>query len=294
MDEFSSYPEQIPRSPDAHLIFMACFVDGYSIRQQFEYFRTMLTAAPMYFDREGLSIKRGNGPETLITSTRILAKRLVEYTFNPEYINEPDRQRHVVNINLKDFYNQIKSLAKKEGIRVFQYAESPGTLVCQMFGSTKNNAGYTRIKTEAFDEKDYVVDDGIAPDATPNLKITLTSFCAACNTFDRASYTYGIFKCYPRAVSLYAANETVSSDGTNMWGTITHQEVQGRKLITKTDPYFVTKVPIALIRALKKMNGWNVNGIVSIFCVKDRYVRLETSVGCFGENVTHLIEKDGE
>jgi len=282
----------IPRGVKNKAIVLVSFTDGYVIRQQFEYFKMFLKYAPIMFNSDGISIKKENGHKTILTETLLDRKYLLDYHLDLDRVNCPETKSHVINTSLVEFYNQAKCLAKKEGLRFSQWSDNPNILICQSFGSNKSNDGHVKMKTEKFDPPYHALDDGIPEGAEPNVKIPLNAFCNSCNGFDRAKYSHGIFKCYPNGVHLYGSNETVSVEATNTWGTTTQRVKQGSIYITKTANYFTVKVPLALIKALKKMSSWNSNGIVCLYCRKDGVLRLETPVGYVGKNITHLMDPE--
>ena len=288
----------IPRSIGTTILVAINFVEGYIFRQHFEYLRTAVQCTPMMFDSEGFTVMRANGPETMITKSRFYGSKLLEYQFNsdailrmqesmkdPDY--NPESPSYTININTPEFINHIKSLTKRSSIRLIQFAEHPDKVICQLSGSSKGSESTIFLQTEFFDRKRYVIDDGIAPNAKPNAKTPTAIFCASCNDLERARLGYGIFQCYPNAVTLYSANERATSGRVAHW-TSEFQPGVGR-IIPQSAVTF-TRVPISVIKTLKKMSGWGM-GIVSVYSGVSGIVRIESNISCFGYNVTYLIEK---
>lgn len=279
--------ESIPRKIAVmHPIFVVEFIDGYILRQLYEFFRQTLEFAPLSFSAGGITMSRGNGRNTLFTKNIIYASRLVRYDLDAKRINSPDSGDHLVNVNLVDFYNQIKSVAKKECVRIIQYAETPDVIQCQFYGGNKTNDGHVMVKVESFSELKYNIETKITATTEPNVKIPLVSFCSACSNLARSKHTYGIFKCYPRGVHLISSNQTVSTSRDAKWGSCDDPQI----LVEGEIPFYTTKVPVDIIKALTKMSGWNTNGIVSIYSREDGLVKLTVPIGCFADNETYLID----
>jgi hypothetical protein len=266
----------IPRGPKNTILFNVSFLDGYVFRQQFEYLRQAVQCAPLVFDANGISIIRGNDSGSLVTSSRFYANKLVVYEYAATTPN------YTVNVNLQDFNNQIKSLAKRSGLQIYQFAEYPEMVVCKFSCGPNGSDGTVVLKTEPFEPRSYVIQDGVRPDARPNAKTSLAAFCVACNDLERGRFLCGIFRCTPNSVTLSAANQTETSTRVAHWGTLSRINVEGQTTSTN--------VPIAVIRILKKMNGWGM-GVISMYGTEG-IIRLQTSIGCFGDNTTYLLEPE--
>jgi len=288
----------VPRSIGSTILLAINFIEGYTFRQHFEYLRHAVQVTPILLDPDGFTVTRANGPETMATSSRFYGSRLLEYQFNTQAIlkmqeenkdeyYDPENPTYMVNINTPEFINHIKSLTKRSSIRLIQFAEHPDKVICQLFGSSKGSESTIYLQTEPIDRKRYVIDDGIAPDAKPNAKTSVSIFCDSCTNLERARLEYGIFQCFPNAVTLYSANERATSARVAHW---TSDNVSTMSRIIPQSAVTTTRVPINVIKMLKKMNGWG-TGIVSVYSGTSGYVRIETSIGGFGYNVTHLIEK---
>jgi hypothetical protein len=51
------------------LIFCIQFMDGYTFRQLYEFYKMTLTTAPMFLSPQGITILRGNGDASLVVNT---------------------------------------------------------------------------------------------------------------------------------------------------------------------------------------------------------------------------------
>lgn len=283
----------IPSKVNYHFVVYADFCDGYALRQQFEFFRQTITVAPMFFGPNGISITRGNCDDTLVTSTMINGRDLVDYRVDESKFNFVKGGVHVVNINLPEFHGHLKALAKQESLRIFQYVEEPGIVRYQSYGGKKNSDGSVHIKTEPFAYIEYKNEEANLSTDLPNVKVPLGAFCNACGNVARSKYPHAIIKCYPRGAHIQSGNETGSSVSNAHWGDCSGEPLKKSRLqIRGQVPIcYTTKVPLNVIKGLTKMANFSNNGIVSIFCTSDGLVRLETSLGGFGRSTTYLWEK---
>ena len=316
----------IPRSIGNTLLIAVNVIDGYIFRQHFEYLKLAGQRTPMVFGKDGFTVTRGNGTGTIVTQSRFHANKLLEYQFNTQSIidaNEREREYRAslgngtgtgtdngtdngtgdntnydsdfdqsnptltINLNTPEFINHIKSLTKKSSIRLIHYAEHPDVVKCQLTGSARGSECTVFLHTEMISLEGYNIPHGIPDDAKPNAKTSMATFCASCNDLERARLAYCIFQCYPNAVTLYSANEQSTSGRVAHW---TSDAKSNSSRIVSNSSVAVTRVPISVIKVMKKMGGWGV-GIVSIYSRTSGYVRIDSSIGYFGDNTTYLIEQ---
>ncbi|CAH6418699.1 Hypothetical protein POVN_LOCUS418 [uncultured virus] len=279
-----------------HIAVYVDFFDGYTLRQQFEFYRSAIKCAPMFFGAQGIRIIRGNNGDnkrpTLLASTEIMGVDLVDYKVDQNYWNCPSQSCHIININLAEFHGHIKNVAKKEGIRIFQYAEYPQIVICQFYGGNKNADGYVQVRTEFFEHVQYNIEDNITATDMPNVRVPLTAFCAACSSVARVKYPYAVLNVYPSGAHLAAGNETGTSARNSRWGDCSGVvQTKSRLQVTNRPPVvYAIKVPIDVIKAMTKMSNFNVGGVVKIYSKADGLARLETAVGAYAKTTCYLIE----
>jgi hypothetical protein len=291
------------------VVAFADFSDGHTIRQMFEFFRVGLPCAPMIFTEQGIYIERANGFKTLLVRCAISRKNLVGYSFDRRRCNDPTRQRHIINFELPDFNTQVKSLAKKEGIRIYQSAENPDFVFGQLYGGNKSTSqGVIFFRSREFEPATYKVDP-VGPETIPNQVISLLSFCSACTNAARSKYPYAQIIVYPNGLRIVAGNETGSTGRRDVWGDCSGYVRQTRKVVRKaenpTDPDieelkeevvqvepFITCVPLADIRALMKTANLHQSGIVRVYSTRNQLTRLEIPAGSLCELTIILQGKD--
>lgn len=294
-----SYSEVMPMShnqfDNPKAIVLIDILSGYTFRQNSEFHKQALTEAPIYCREHYLDITRSNGDNTLVNSDRIYAKKLVNYYVNKSLWNRPEEKAHHINCDLKEFYGHIKSVAKKQGVRLYQYEQWPDILFGQIYGGTKTSNGFFTIKTQAFKPEKYNIEDGYNPGDKPNIKIPLTAFCDACGKVYKQNYPAALIKCFPNGALLTGASQTGSSTCIERWGDCTIPvQHKSRLSVNRNIPNnigcHVGTVKPELVKSLSKLNNLCTDGIISIFCSQTGLVRLEVDIGVIGDKIIHLID----
>lgn len=265
------------RNPKFKIVVLVDFHDAYTLRQQFEFYKCALTCTPLFFQESGLRILRGNGTKTLVVSTIMRKRDLIKYYINKDIWNCPDGKCHIINVDLQEFYDQIRSITRKECIRIYQYAEFPNLLICQPYGGNKNARGHFVVKIQKYEDLVYKIEDPVKDNMNPNITVPLAEFCSSCSNLERVKYPHAILKVYSQGAHILAGNEIGSSSRTNHWGLC-------------TGDYFSVKIPITVVKAMTKMRNFNQSGIVRIYGAIDGLVRIEVAVGCYGEVICYLVD----
>jgi hypothetical protein len=274
------------------------FSDGHTVRQIFEFFRAGLPCAPMMFTERGIEIERANGFASLFVRCFISRRNLISYSFNKARCNDPAQSRHIINFDLPGFNTQVKSLAKKEGIRLAQYAENPDYIFGQPYGGVKTTSqGAIFFRSQQYEPVTYRINDEITPDTIPNQVISLSSFCSACINACRSKYPYAYIMTYPDGVRIVAGNETGSTGRRDAWGDCSgfanRINRDGVEEKVQIEP-FVTCIPLADIKALTKTSNLHQSGIVRVYSSRQQLTRLEIPAGSLCEITIILQGKDPE
>jgi hypothetical protein len=252
----------------------------------------------MYFTENGISILQGNGDGSLVVSINIKGHELLTYYFNPEFSNFPKKKSgsssgsrpsstsssssseassssededeqsyHVISFNVSKFRDTIKSTARKEGIRIFQYHGDP-TVHIQVYGGNKNGEGGTSIETQGYSPLNYDLSGFEQSLLTPNCKSPLSEFCNSCGHFGKVKSTkYTNFTCYKAGVKVTACSETGVISMFKKWGDC-EDEVEhpfrssGPRLKvsdsgSKTNVVHNVKIPIDIVKALSKLSTFS-------------------------------------
>jgi len=294
-----------------NLVFFIDFHDGYAFRQIMEFLKLTVTSVPMYFSENGISILQGNGDGSLVVSINIKGHELLTYHFNKELANiEPSEENdniayHLVSFNVSKFRDTIKSTARKEGIRIFQYANDPIVHI-QVYGGNKNGEGGTSIETQSYTPIHYELSGFEQSIYLPNCKSPLSEFCNSCGQFGKVKSTkYTNFACYKKGVKVTACSETGVISMFKKWGECEDEQEQvkvpGGPKVLFTDSgnkrkknCFNVKIPIEVIKALSKLSNLTNNGIIRIYCETDNIVRFMVSISYYAELVIYYRVTDGE
>jgi hypothetical protein len=327
-----SPPPSFPSSRKKDLVFYIDFHDGYAFRQIMEFLKLTVTTVPMYFTENGISILQGNGDGSLVVSINIKGHELLTYYFNPEFANfskkksgsrpssassssssdssvssssseSNEQSYHVISFNVSKFRDTIKSTARKEGIRIFQYHGDP-TVHIQVYGGNKNGEGGTSIETQGYSPLNYDLSGFEQSLLTPNCKSPLSEFCNSCGHFGKVKSTkYTNFTCYKSGVKVTACSETGVISMFKKWGDCEEDSEHpfrssGPKLklgdSSKSTVVHNVKIPIEIVKALSKLSNLTNNGIIRIYCEEDKIIRFMVSVSYYAELVIYWKEPEGD
>lgn len=271
-------------------VVFADFSDGYTCRQMFEFFRLGLPNAPMFFSDNGITIEGANGLKTLYVKCYINRKNLVGYYFDPNNCNDKENNRHIINYQLPDFLIQVKSLAKKESIRIRHFKDSPDHVFGQFYGGNKTTAqGSVYFRTQKYEPASYDIDDGVTEETLPNQVVPLASFCSVCASIVHHKYPFASFIVYPQGVRIVSGSDTGSAGIHEGWGDFYEDEEEDPNEI---DQPFITYVSLADVKALAKTSNLNTQGIVRIYSTRNQIIRLEIPTGTLAETMVILQGRD--
>jgi hypothetical protein len=298
---------EIKHSPD--LVFFIDFHDGYAFRQIMEFLKLTVTTIPMYFSENGINILQGNGDGSLIVNINIKGHELLTYHFNKELANIPPTETnsqvyHLVCFNVSKFRDTIKSTARKEGIRMFQYA-GESIVHIQVYGGNKNGEGGTSIETQSYSPIHYELSGFKQSIFLPNCKAPLSEFCNSCGQFNKVKSTkYTNFACYNKGIKVTACTETGVISMFKKWGECEDSNSMSLKVpggprlmftdsannkikYSKNDNNNNVKIPIEVIKALSKLSNLTNNGIIRIYCEADNIIRFMVSISYYAELVIY-------
>jgi hypothetical protein len=293
-----------------NLIFFIDFHDGYAFRQIMEFLKLTVTSVPMYFSENGISIMQGNGDGSLVVNINIKGHELLKYHFNKELANiqpseeSDDIHYHLVSFNVSKFRDTIKSTARKEGIRMYQYAGDSNVHI-QVYGGNKNGEGGTSIETQPHNPIHYELSGFNQSIFLPNCKSPLSEFCNSCGQFNKVKSTkYTNFTCYKKGVKVTAWSETGVISTFRKWGECEDNEsfkfpggprVLSADIIPKSKKnVYNVKIPIDVIKALSKLSNLTNNGIIRIYCESDHIIRFMVSISYYAELVIYYRSIDNE
>jgi len=281
-----------------NLVFYIDFHDGYAFRQIMEFLKLTVTTIPMYFSENGINILQGNGDGSLVVNINIKGHELLSYHFNKELANNEDT--HLVCFNVSKFRDTIKSTARKEGIRIFQYHNDPIVHI-QVYGGNKNGEGGTSIESQNYNPTKYEMSGFEQSIFQPNCKCPLSEFCNSCSQFNKVKSTkYTNFTCFKKGVKVTACSESGIISMFKKWGECESEKETmikvpgGGKIstfseqkLTVSDSAYNVKIPIEIIKALSKLSNLTNNGIIRIYSESDDIIRFMVSISYYAELIVY-------
>ena len=251
----------------------------------------------MYFSENGISILQGNGDGSLVVNITIKGHELLTYYFNKNFANmQPSTENpdtfHLVCFNVSKFRDTIKSTARKEGIRIFQYA-GDSIVHIQVYGGNKNGEGGTSIETQSHTPIYYEMSGFEQSVNLPNCKAPLSEFCNSCGQFGKVKSTkYTNFICYDKGVKVTACSETGVISMFKKWGDCPSEMNMPKQVSMKPQLGQVSKhkketynvrIPIEIIKALSKLSNLTNNGIMRTYCETNNIIRFMVSISYYAE-----------
>lgn len=308
-NSFTYVAEEEPIRHHKELVFFIDFHDGYAFRQIMEFLKLTVTSVPMYFSENGISILQGNGDGSLIVNINIKGPELLTYYFNKDLANMqntegPDMPSyHMVCFNVSKFRDTIKSTARKEGIRIFQYKDE-SLVHIQVYGGNKNGEGGTAIEVQPYTPVHYELSGFEQSTFNPNCRSPLSEFCNSCGHFGKVKSTkYTNFACYPKGIKVTAVSETGAISMFKKWGECENNDSMkipgGGPRININDTrsknsHFNVKIPIEFIKALSKLSNLTNNGIMRVCCETDNIIRFIVSISYYAELTIYYRSSENE
>ena len=268
-----------------NLIFCLDITDGYSFRQMIDFYKTNTSAIPFIINKNFLSIKSGNGLNTMLIDTIIYRDNILKYYVNEKYFNDKENNSHNIMPELAEFYIYINSIQKQGSIKIFQYYEEQEYIYGQIYGGFKNNNGIFKIKLDKFTLLNYNFIDNIQENDFPNAKVSLTSFCNACETCIKIKKNDILLKCFQNSVNFSIKKESYDAVENIIWYSDNCIESE----LEETECFNI-KIN-NMIKNLSKLKNFNSKGIIKIYCKCDKVLRLDFNTGIIGITSIYIFNK---
>ena len=284
-DDF--YDSIVPRTdgstiiphPNYTLQLGAIFNNGYIFRKSVEYFDKNLTSAPFHFTKKGIVVENCNSLETCVIKAFFDKDEILEY-----YIHQlPDKDDedivYVLNVNLKELFEKIKSITNKTKIYICKYNELPDKVFLGFHGGTVNNR-FEIMKTEDYEINNCDMGDDKHIKPEPNVKMPINDFTDICK---RALKTgSSSFKCGPNSLRIVNDSLTSTDKCLGKWGL----DKPGTKKYT-------TKIKNSMLSSgIVKMYSLNPNGTVRIYSYRKGMIKIESKISSIGQIFTYLLDPD--
>lgn len=266
---------------------------GYTFRQLIEFNKKAVSEFPIFCGKNAITTSRGNDKKTLVTQSVFKPENLTKYYINLDLVNNQNKSDrnlnyHTIFMDLKEFHSIIKNLGKKEGVRIFQYANKPTVTFLQPFGGKAEN-DWISVLNKKYDHLSYNIQEpNPRTSENPNITIPLGSFCSGVNTISKLKFPYVTLRCFEKGLHLFTGNETGSTTKSVPWGDVTPIYSSDNKN-NKPINCFDINVDQTDLNALTKLSNFHQEGVVRIYCSMDNLIRLEVPLGCYAMVYIYLI-----
>ncbi len=308
--------------------------DGNCFRQVVEYFKTTVGTIPLTFYTDKMVILRGNADKTVINEASFdNTDFIVDYTVNPEFFNDPNNvkiikqkvkviennivkyieetievpdPRHIYIPTSDVFYNQVKTITRKDGfcITIYKYQQDDEEIkqksnikqwipdsYMKFVKISANSASDGEIKIESENIKqneDYMFEFEKPAKPIPNQKVRMNEMCTTCNNFNKLHYDVATFLVHQRGLRMMGKE---GKSGQNFgWG-VYKDPVVSKKIVIK-DPdaeYDSFGVPRFLIKAISKLQTMAGNGGVLAVRSNEFAMELKMPISTVGKLKTLII-----
>ena len=276
-----------PERPINTIIFSMEMTNPYVFRQIFElYDKFIIQAVPMFFKESGITLRTGTNNNKnnrrLISDVEIYTDDIVEYYLNEDLATVPRTENseacHIEQFNINMIRSIFKSISKTTNLRVYKTTMHEDIFI-DIKGLTTE---HLRLASSRYQSVEYDFSEFENISSVPNIKIEISQFCNNMKSMTRGDSDYTSFKVFPEGLVVEGRNNNGSVMRDTKWGKVNKDYDESE--------YVETKVNSSLIKALSKINGMSMYGIVKIMSEQNGYLKLNHKIGDFGEHNIYLID----
>lgn len=276
-----------PERPISTIIFSIEMTNPYVFRQIFElYDKFIIQGVPMFFKESGITLRTGTNNNRnnrrLISDVEIYTDDIIEYYLNEDLATVPRTEIseacHIEQFSIQLVRSIFKSISKSTNLRIYKTTFHDDIMI-DIKGLTTE---HLRLASSRYQSVEYDFSEFENMSSVPNIKIEISQFCNNMKSMTRGDSDYTSFKVFPEGLIIEGRNNNGSIMRDSKWGTV-------KKDYDATD-YVETKVNSSLIKALSKINGMSLYGIVKIMSEQNGYLKINHKIGDFGEHNIYLID----
>ena len=276
-----------PERPINTIIFSIEMTNPYVFRQIFElYDKFIIQGVPMFFKESGITLRTGTNNNRnnrrLISDVEIYTDDIIEYYLNEDLATVPRTEIseacHIEQFSIQLVRSIFKSISKSTNLRIYKTTLHDDIMI-DIKGLTTE---HLRLASSRYQSVEYDFSEFENMSSVPNIKIEISQFCNNMKSMTRGDSDYTSFKVFPEGLIIEGRNNNGSIMRDSKWGTV-------KKDYDATD-YVETKVNSSLIKALSKINGMSLYGIVKIMSEQNGYLKINHKIGDFGEHNIYLID----
>ena len=240
----------------------------------------------MFFKESGITLRTGTNSNKnnrrLISDVEIYTDDIVEYYLNEDLAAVPRTENseacHIEQFNINMIRSIFKSISKTTNLRVYKT-----TMHDDIFIDIKGlTTEHLRLASSRYQSVEYDFSEFENISSVPNIKIEISQFCNNMKSMTRGDSDYTSFKVFPEGLVVEGRNNNGSVMRDTKWGKVNKDYDESE--------YVETKVNSSLIKALSKINGMSMYGIVKIMSEQNGYLKLNHKIGDFGEHNIYLID----
>lgn len=268
-DDDSDAEEQA--DDDSPVYFSASITDGYSFRSLIDYLRTTNLSGKFVFSSTSITYVRGNTDGSIVNQVVLFPSEFIEYNYHPHNVE------FEFSVNLSRLRQAVKSVAKRESIRIFKNKKSK-LVTIQPVGKSK---GKNPVYAETInDEQKYILPDVV--NRKPNFSVSVSDFCTMGVGMNIVKSSYVIFMAKKFGMSCtgyFDSDKESNRTDLGFTGDVKTTECNG-----DIDNEFIGeyKVGITMIKAMSKISNMNPSGIIKIYLFQNGPMVLSTNVSNYG------------
>ena len=186
MNQLKNLSTTIDNNDD--LIFTVKFHGGYAIRQMLQLVKSLTDSVPFFFYKDRIQINNvkhldDKGCKRIGCAVDFDINYILDYRVNPKNFNDPENERHIVNINMTSVIDYI-SINKKASFTIDQFVkfENNVRVGVDIANNTMDSDNSTFTNTKFAMRK---VVGNIDPSTSPNIKIPFNEFVQICTTINK-------------------------------------------------------------------------------------------------------------
>lgn len=280
-------------------IFCIEFSTGYIFRQFVEFSKRVSKELPLAISRKGISTAFCSSSRQMIVNAVIRSEDLTKFYVNKQKVNVPFDEKyplnewsHIINVDAIELFEHVRTVAKKDGIRIMQRINRPDFLQIQIYGN-KTDGGISNIRLKTYTPVSYNINEvNRRPTTCPNVTIQLSKFCNCLLGLVKARYVKINMKIYKEGVVIMGTSSAeTASRGSSFGITSSSPSDSSSSSASATALYHHMTLSSQTVSALTKMINFNNEGVVRIYSSSNGFARIESHLGCFGTVRVYLIDK---
>jgi hypothetical protein len=275
--------------------FSATFLDGFSFRHIFDYLKSFNNECDFILTPSYMRIEQCDYTSTVFNVIDIKASNLLEYKFDS---GTNDINEIYFRLNLHDTNNMFKMVLKKEGLRIYKFANS-NELHFQIISHTNySNTDHGIVKLQEITERlVYELPTYTVPESNPSVKTQTLRIVKICKTISQVKTSKAKLIIYPNGIRFEAKMDgdiiVINDEIGQCGGLVIVGESGGKlKLVRKIDTseLMVLEIKTSILKSLSKIGDLvsSYGSIVKVFIEKDLPLKILSNVGVYGKLRVYL------